>query len=197
MISGETLSELRAVLAALPSAVCVIDPNLTCLAMNERFANLIALPTGGLTILPLRGHAPAVLTEVITAAFDTLRRAGTAQPSEIEIDGATFLADFGPIGPPAAPRALCVTLSDISHLSRANRQTLETNRDLREALRRATHTAETDSLTDLPNRHAFENALIREIRRSRQHGTMLAVALIDIDHFKTYNDTYGHILGDD
>jgi diguanylate cyclase (GGDEF)-like protein len=53
-----------------------------------------------------------------------------------------------------------------------------------------------DSLTDLPNRRAIMEQLEKEIERARRNGSMLAVAIIDIDHFKRINDSYGHLAGD-
>ncbi len=57
----------------------------------------------------------------------------------------------------------------------------------------ATH----DSLTGLPNRHALEELLPREMDRARRSQFSLSVAIIDIDHFKVYNDTHGHLAGDE
>jgi diguanylate cyclase (GGDEF)-like protein/PAS domain S-box-containing protein len=57
----------------------------------------------------------------------------------------------------------------------------------------ATH----DSLTGLPNRRALEEQLPREMARARRSGAPLCVALVDIDHFKEYNDTHGHLAGDE
>ena len=54
-----------------------------------------------------------------------------------------------------------------------------------------------DALTGLWNRAAILDILAREIESSRQHGTPLAVAIIDVDHFKRINDTRGHLAGDE
>lgn len=54
----------------------------------------------------------------------------------------------------------------------------------------------TDPLTGIHNRRHFDRALEREIKRALRDGMPLALAMIDIDHFKPYNDTYGHQLGD-
>jgi diguanylate cyclase (GGDEF)-like protein len=62
--------------------------------------------------------------------------------------------------------------------------------------RRLQHEASTDALTGLDNRRAFENGLAREIERARRLGVALTLALIDIDHFKRINDTWGHDAGD-
>ncbi|HEX8582634.1 MAG TPA: diguanylate cyclase [Acidimicrobiales bacterium] len=54
----------------------------------------------------------------------------------------------------------------------------------------------TDMLTGLPNRRATTEALERAVAHSERSGEPLAVCLVDIDHFKSINDTYGHEAGD-
>lgn len=53
-----------------------------------------------------------------------------------------------------------------------------------------------DALTGLANRRCFDEALTQEVRTAHRNGTTLALLMIDIDHFKRYNDTYGHPAGD-
>jgi diguanylate cyclase (GGDEF)-like protein len=57
--------------------------------------------------------------------------------------------------------------------------------------------AERDGLTGLFNRRSYEKQIERIWRQSRREQTQLAVMLIDIDHFKAFNDYYGHQAGDD
>jgi len=54
-----------------------------------------------------------------------------------------------------------------------------------------------DGLTGLPNRRAFDECFDREWRRAWRKGWDLSLIMLDIDYFKAYNDTYGHIAGDD
>lgn len=55
----------------------------------------------------------------------------------------------------------------------------------------------TDELTGIYNRRYFNQRYEREILRARRYDRSLAVLMIDIDHFKKYNDTHGHIMGDE
>jgi diguanylate cyclase (GGDEF)-like protein/PAS domain S-box-containing protein len=54
----------------------------------------------------------------------------------------------------------------------------------------------TDSLTDLYNRRHFHATLVEEISRCTRYGSIFSLAIFDLDHFKPFNDTYGHQEGD-
>lgn len=57
--------------------------------------------------------------------------------------------------------------------------------------------ADSDALTGLPNRRALDAQLPREMARSLRNEAPLCLAILDIDHFKAYNDAQGHLAGDD
>lgn len=63
-------------------------------------------------------------------------------------------------------------------------------------LEKALAMASSDELTGLINRRGYYQRFEAELERARRHQTPLCVALIDVDHFKTFNDTYGHLSGD-
>ena len=56
--------------------------------------------------------------------------------------------------------------------------------------------ATTDALTGLGNRHAMEEAFPREVRRCAQSEQPVSLIMIDVDHFKSFNDKFGHVAGD-
>lgn len=55
----------------------------------------------------------------------------------------------------------------------------------------------TDGLTGIGNRRRFDEAFAGEVSRHARSGAPLSLLLIDIDHFKAFNDHYGHLIGDD
>lgn len=57
--------------------------------------------------------------------------------------------------------------------------------------------ATTDALTGLWNRRSFEEKLLQQTESSNNNGQVLSLIMLDIDHFKRVNDTYGHLTGDD
>jgi diguanylate cyclase (GGDEF)-like protein len=63
-------------------------------------------------------------------------------------------------------------------------------------LRRLRHEASFDGLTGAANRRVWDEELPRAIGRARRDGTSLAMIMLDLDHFKEYNDAYGHPAGD-
>ena len=58
------------------------------------------------------------------------------------------------------------------------------------------HLARTDGLTGLPNRRHWEQQLPRELARAERDRLRICVAMLDLDHFKRYNDRRGHLAGD-
>ena len=54
-----------------------------------------------------------------------------------------------------------------------------------------------DELTQAYNRRFFNQIFSKELKRARRKGDMFCIAMFDIDYFKKYNDTYGHLKGDE
>lgn len=71
----------------------------------------------------------------------------------------------------------------------------QAERALRESEERLRALASTDALTGVANRRFFWEAAQKEIHRSRRHLSPLSMIMIDLDNFKTVNDTYGHGVG--
>lgn len=69
--------------------------------------------------------------------------------------------------------------------------------ELKAVLAQAHEIRDTDVLTFLPNRRKIIVSLQEEVIRSTRYATPLSISLLDIDHFKSVNDTYGHASGDE
>ncbi|MFY9280131.1 MAG: diguanylate cyclase [Caldicoprobacterales bacterium] len=68
---------------------------------------------------------------------------------------------------------------------------------LQESNRHLTELSNKDSLTGIANRRCFDTTLEHEYSRLKRSNSKLSIILIDIDHFKEYNDYYGHVKGDE
>lgn len=100
---------------------------------------------------------------------------------------------------------LCLVLElAASHVRRTIRHRLKAEAGLREASEALAHAnerlaklAQDDGLTGLPNRRTFDQRLRRAFRQAQRERNALAIAMIDVDEFKKYNDHYGHVEGDE
>jgi diguanylate cyclase len=99
---------------------------------------------------------------------------------------------------------LVVTLSEATRDVQLENKTLEQRLEestaevsrLRDHLEQVRRDATIDGLTNLANRKAFDETLERAVAGARARSEPLALAVLDIDHFKIFNDTWGHQTGD-
>ena len=101
--------------------------------------------------------------------------------------------------PPAAPGAsgwVIGITEDVTERKRHEDQLEAQRKALEEAYLHLQEVVVTDPLTGSKNRRGLEAALDRAVEDARRHGTTVSAVAIDIDHFKFYNDSYGHPAGD-
>ncbi len=109
----------------------------------------------------------------------------TAEPFNLEIkasNGRTYLAIHSPVTDVDGTKSMIEVLEDISHL-----------KEMEEKLRELTIT---DNLTGLFNKRHFNVILENEMARAKRQNSPLSLLFLDIDKFKSFNDTYGHVEGD-
>jgi diguanylate cyclase (GGDEF)-like protein len=86
--------------------------------------------------------------------------------------------------------AVCISLMDMTDASIYQTQ-------LEDALSRLQISSRVDGLTQIHNRHYWQQRLQEEIKRVERHGGDLSLILFDLDHFKSVNDEHGHLAGDE
>ncbi len=167
-----------------------------------------------LTLAYLMYHAPAArgalsLFYPVALLFGVLRLE-TARLLALALVAflahAMVLALSGSLGGPAAADSwmqlaiLAIVLPWFAamggYVNKLRRRLSDSNRQLKDAVDRAEEIAMRDVLTGTYNRRHLMDVLRREISRAQRLGAPLAVCLLDIDHFKRINDSWGHAAGD-
>ena len=147
--------------------------------------------------------AGAVLNRELSTVSEAIAKAQKSQAAY----GQTLAGASAHLESSAEPSAL---LGVVSTLSRATTQVqaenatlekrLETSTKevarLREHLEQVRRDAMTDALTNLANRKAFDEELLRACDEAEKKRQPMSLAVLDIDHFKRFNDTWGHQTGD-
>ncbi len=97
---------------------------------------------------------------------------------------------------PVKPIVLAAKLRAMRRLRDMRRRLVELTEELHVANQHLNEMVEMDPLTGLVNRRGFDRILHSEILAARRDGVPLTLMLCDLDHFKRYNDTLGHVQGD-
>ncbi len=94
-------------------------------------------------------------------------------------------------------RTTCWLMSSERQQALLNQRLATTCEQLGQANTRLAQLSSTDGLTGLSNRRALDAALSAEWQKARGTGASIALLMVDVDHFKSFNDRYGHLVGDD
>jgi diguanylate cyclase (GGDEF)-like protein/PAS domain S-box-containing protein len=100
-------------------------------------------------------------------------------------------------GAKGQPAKMVFVVRNITERKQAEQQIQQLVQQLEIEKKAAQLNANTDSLTGLANRRYFDEVLSKEFLRLKRSGSPLSLIMLDVDHFKKFNDTYGHLAGDD
>lgn len=98
---------------------------------------------------------------------------------------------------PVSPVVLAAKIKAMQRLHDMRNTLVETTHKLDSANRELQRLSALDGLTGIPNRRRFDETIAIELRRNARAAQALSLVMIDVDHFKQYNDHYGHLSGDD
>lgn len=128
----------------------------------------------------------------------------TAKSESEDIERAFSLGGCDYITKPFRMSEIKARVSVHLQLQQAQNEVIERNRQLEEMSRVVAESnielarqARIDPLTMLLNRRAWEESMTLEHDRFQRHGEVYAIVMIDVDHFKAFNDSHGHQAGDD
>jgi two-component system cell cycle response regulator len=204
-VSGDTAGRLR----AEGGRVLVVDD-------NERQANVIAEALGrehrvtvetdaDTAMTAIKGPLDLIIVNVAAEAFDGLRIVALSKSGDAR--RAPILAVVDPMERARMVKALELGATDIlprpidgEELSARAKTQIRRKRYtdfLREKLDYSLEMAVTDALTGLHNRRYMAGQLQALVNRAVHGGSSVAVLLMDIDHFKSVNDSFGHDAGDE
>jgi diguanylate cyclase (GGDEF)-like protein/PAS domain S-box-containing protein len=184
-------------------------------ALQEMSDGLAMFDSGGCLVLcndqyrdlfPLTAHVRAIGTHIRTilaAVVETREQVGLPEDTRAWIDmvAASLSSDSEQEvhlydgrwmrirTRPTREGMAMVVVSEITKVKEAEAVAANLANQLRQL-------AGTDGLTGVLNRRAFDQALEGELARATRSGTPLSLLMIDVDHFKAFNDNYGHLAGD-
>lgn len=154
-------------------------------------ASLLAMVMGGLTIARMRFWYVVATSIVFIAGSMLILIPAFPQWNQLTY---FFMLDLGSVlfcsvGAYAFEHSLRREFLQHTLIQQKNRQLADANEKLK-------HLADVDALTGVYNRRYLDNALDEEWRRARRRSYHLSLLMIDIDYFKAYNDSVGHVQGD-
>lgn len=175
--------------ASAPVALCIINRQRRFEAVNLCMAELLGSQPDSLA----GRFVASALADADTILSSCFAKADVGEPlADLDIawQGRRFQLSFSALVEDGRVRALSVAAADISRRVRTEERLLKSRQRLLSVARQ-------DHLTGLLNRRGLEVQLQRELRRACAAWGRVALLLVDIDHFKLYNDTFGHSAGDE
>jgi diguanylate cyclase (GGDEF)-like protein len=199
--------------------ILIVDDSPTMLAaisrmvVAMRYAPLTASSGEEAVETFLREHPGIVLLDVNMPGingYETAKRIRDARPEDwvpiiflsaseydqdleraIESGGDDYLVK------PVSPVVLSAKIRALQRLDGMRRKLRELSEDLSSANRRLEQVSQLDGLTGLANRRHFDQFLAHQSADARRRREAFSLLLCDVDFFKPYNDTYGHLAGDE
>lgn len=201
----ESEETYRSILKASPDDITIIDLEGNILMVSQAAKKMFGYADDFDRFTEMK-FSEFIVPEDLERAIGNIRlmfTGGYVKPSEyrgLRKDGSIFDIEVNSglvLGANGQPTKIIIIARDIS----ARKQTEQQVQNLLHQLEIEKNTAQlnslTDSLTGLSNRRYFDDALNVEFYRLKRSGSPLSMIMLDVDHFKKFNDRYGHLAGDD
>lgn len=201
---GTPMPHFNGWLEAAPNALVILDGAGRIIFANTHAEQMFGYARAELLGLPVKMLLAERFRDDHAALLAEYSAAGHARPLSGDLDlcgqkkdGSEFPVDvrFGHSTTSDASLVMGI-FHDITDLKRHEEHIEEQSRQLREANARLEELAMQDGLTGLHNHRAFRKKLEEEFRRAARYQTPLSVLMLDLDYFKSFNDSFGHAAGD-
>ena len=204
-VRPEQVDSLLLALEVAPCALLAVAADGSITMANREAARLFGYGPGELIGRPIEELVPVGLRDT----HARLREQFSAMPGRRPMgkqrdltgrhrDGSIFPVEVG-LSPVEQPKCLLTIAAvvDLTARKEAERRIAAQALELTEANAKLAQMASTDSLTALWNRRSFMEQLGVQMELALRNERPLSVLLVDVDHFKPYNDKYGHLAGDE
>lgn len=201
----ENNHHFRLIFASSAAAMILVDEQGLIRLANQEAERLFGYACGELVGKPVEilvPHAVQASHQLNRSTFYELpqpRPMGQGRYLKaVRKDGVEFPAEIGltPINLDDGMYVLSAII-DLTFQKQIEEKALRLAQDLEEANKRLAQLARTDELTGLKNRRAFDEGLIDLVQLMDRMCSALSLLLVDVDHFKRYNDHFGHLAGDE
>lgn len=195
----------RLLVEAAPTAILVVQEDGTIALVNRAAEELVGYQASELE----GGSVEVLLPENLRSIHEHHRASYTRDPRALPMgqhrdllvtrkDGSVLPIEIGlsPVQTSSGLLVMC-TLVDLRVRSEAREELLLLAAELERSNQELQELSTTDSLTSLRNRRAFMDHLNARLEASVRHARPLSLLILDIDHFKPYNDEFGHLAGDE
>ena len=180
------------------------DKDIRSLKLSKNYEQMLGIPISELLGKTMDDLFPSELAKRMIADDQKILQEGKHVTVEEEFNGRVYETSKFPIFQSGEPIMLAGITIDVTERKQADEKIQETNKLLKKRLDEIKTLQENlhdqvirDPLTGLFNRRYLYETFDRELARAKRDNYPLSVMMIDIDHFKDINDTYGHQVGDE
>lgn len=184
---AESDARLRIIHEHAPLLICTLTPDGRMTSLNQAFQAMTGWSPAEWVGQPLAELLHVDDRAVAMSLLERAQQGESPPPFDLRMSttsGRTLIGNFT-----AAPVVHRGEITEIIGIA------LDVT-ELRQLEARERELARTDYLTGLANRRACEEAIAREVARASRENSSVAFAILDIDEFKSVNDTHGHLVGD-
>jgi len=184
-------AKLSAMISGMDDGVVFANADGVIVEANACFCRLVHKPREAIVGARLEDFHQGDLARLVRDCIATFRANPGAPAVSVQktFEATEVILRIQPICRDGRYDGVLLNVINVTELVRARQAVEEANRRLNEL-------ATTDELTGLWNRRRFMELLDVEVERVRRYATSLVLVMLDVDHFKAFNDTHGHAFGD-